>query len=124
MHVGLADEHVAACGTAGQDVVGRVQGAGCRLELRSFAGGNREPIVELVSTLEDMRQYQGLWSYSDVEKRTRGEESLKAAAVEASKLAVVAEKRIVCEVATEEVALVRVASPVALRCLDNSREPR
>lgn len=56
--------------------------------------------VELVSTHEDRRHYQGLWPYLDVEKTTRGEESLKAAAVEASRLAVVVEKRIVSEVVT------------------------
>lgn len=54
--------------------------------------------VQLVSTHEDRRQYQGLWPYLEVEKTTRGEESLKAAAVEASRLAVVVEKRIVSEV--------------------------
>lgn len=56
--------------------------------------------VELVSKHEDRRQYQGLWPYLEVEKTTRGEESLKAAAVEASRLAVVVEKRIVSEVVT------------------------
>lgn len=44
------------------------------------------------------RQDQGSWPYLDVEKSTRGEESLKAAAVEASRLAVVVEKRIVSAV--------------------------
>lgn len=63
--------------------------------------------VELVSTHEDRRPDQGLWPYLEVEKTTRGEESLKAAAVEASRLAVVVEKRIVCELATVEVNLVR-----------------
>lgn len=62
--------------------------------------------VELVST-QDMRHDQGSWPYLEVEKSTRGEESLKAAAVEASRLAVVVEKRIVSEVATVEVNLVR-----------------
>lgn len=55
---------------------------------------------ELVSTHKDRRQYQDLCPYLDVEKSTRGEESLKAAAVEASRLAVVVEKRIVSEVVT------------------------
>lgn len=61
--------------------------------------------VELIST-QVRRHDQGLWPYLEVEKSTRGEESLKAAAVEASKLAVVVEKRIVSEVATVEVNLV------------------
>ena len=50
--------------------------------------------VDLVSTYEDRRQGQGSRSYLDVEKSTRGDESLKAAAVEANRLTVVVEKRI------------------------------
>ena len=86
--------------------------------------GIKSLLVELVSTQECRRQDQGLSSYLDVEKRTRGEESLKAAAVEASRLIVVVEKRIVYEVATEKVNLAKVALPVALWYSDNSQEPR
>lgn len=64
-------------------------------------------------------------SYLDVEKRTRGDESLKAAAVEASRLAVIVEKRILSEVKrTDEVILVGVAPPVALGYSDNRQEPK
>lgn len=81
--------------------------------------------VDLVSTHEDRRHNQELWSYLDVEKSTRGEESLKAAAVEASRLAVVVEKRIVFEmVNVTETKLVGVAPPVALQCSDNRQMPR
>lgn len=68
---------------------------------------------------------RGLRSYLDVEKRTRGDESLKAAAVEASRLAVVVKKRILSEVKrTDEVILVGVAPPVALGYSDNRQEPK
>lgn len=63
--------------------------------------------AELISTRGNRRQEEGPWPYLDVEKSTRGEESLKAAAVEASRLAVVVEKRITAEVATVEVRIMR-----------------
>ena len=67
---------------------------------------------------------RGLGSYFDVEKRTKGDESPKAAAVEASRLAVVVEKRILPGVKTEEVNSVEIAPPVALGYWDNRQEPK
>jgi hypothetical protein len=81
-------------------------------------------IVELVSIHGDRRQVRAWWAYLDVEKRTRGDESLKAVAVEASRLAVVVEKRILPEMETKEVKLVRVGPPVALGYSDNRQKPK
>lgn len=68
---------------------------------------------------------RGLGSYLDVEKRTKGDESPKAAAVEASRLAVVVvEKRMLSELKMKEEDLVRLSLPVALGNQNSRQEPK